>query len=68
MCTKKNSNLNVSENEELFLSPEWHGSILDKRESLVNSGQAAYIELSQMKKDIHDAIEPGIFIAKKAYC
>jgi phage-related minor tail protein len=54
---KRNSTLNVSENEEHILSPEWHGSILNKRENLINSGQASYIELSKMKKDIHDAKE-----------
>lgn len=47
---------NLSDNEEEFVSPEWHGSILNERESLVNSGQASYFELAQMKKDIHDAI------------
>ena len=33
-------------------TPKWHGEILDKRKELINSGEATFISLDDLKKEL----------------
>jgi len=42
----------ISRNEAVFASPDWHADVLREREKLIESGEAQFIDWEQAKEEL----------------